>query len=495
MLNSFVNYLAFEPDNRNSQLIKVVLLISVAGIAIALLVVCGTEAWGADRIVTWLLLVGLVFLAFLLTNRRDILGAQNVLPFLALVVATRTGIVISRRPISWIGLGAVPLIRGTPLETISATLIVMMISLISFYIGFRSPIAPFLSRALPRPWSPLKGKRVIFLIFCMLWVGAIAQLLLIQRLGGIQFILENIGVRKNTSGLGLLVVTSNLTMDGILICYFLARKKRALGIAVFFGAIVAAFQFWTGRRGNMIPLVAFAVFIYHYKWRPIRIKRLFVIGLTMYILLGVMLLARLYIQYPGYRNAIVANPLKFYFVNMTGDLVVDPMYTIIGHEDGFGIRVWSLDHWYSFVPYMLPRAIFPWKPTYLALPDRIYARYVNPNIPTGIPPTLVGTLYLNAGYLGVILGSYILGLLAKSMVHYRDLNNRSNAALLAYTVAIFVVLQMCRNGDLTNVISMSLSQFGGLFVAYAVALVWRALYETRRHCVGHRRGAVLPDQA
>jgi hypothetical protein len=65
------------------------------------------------------------------------------------------------------------------------------------------------------------------------------------------------------------------------------------------------------------------------------------------------------------------------------------------------------------------------------------------------------------------------------MVRYRFKRRGNSGALLVYSVVVLVLLQLARSGDFSGVLTIAVTQFGGLLILYGGALGCKALYDLR----------------
>jgi oligosaccharide repeat unit polymerase len=282
------------------------------------------------------------------------------------------------------------------------------------------------------------------------------------------------GINLSTKGRGYLVIVANIATGGILLLLMLAETKKFW----WFGFIVSIFTLLlyalTGRRTQLVPVLLGIVFSYHHRIKKIRFKYWILSALIIYLVFVILLIGRLYFL-GGYFEEFGLEIARFFVEDMRLGIgrSADGFFLTIIHADGFGIRPWSLQAWYSFLWYPIPRVLFSSKPTYTPLGWEVTRLYVNPsfNINSeggGVAPTIVTTLYLNAGYFGTVLGAVFLGLLLGCLDKLL-LEHPTSGNLLLHLMAWVLVFILFRTGDLTAAVTQSITMFGG-FIVFLILL-------------------------
>jgi oligosaccharide repeat unit polymerase len=448
-------------------------------IMLAIVISIGSSQIGVDILTTWILLIFLLYLVIIFADKKDVLSAQNLMPFLGLLIAVRTFSIVISEPVSWYGTEYFPV--DEPLVVINNGLLITIVSLIIFFFAFHMPLGQaYFAKSFPRFMLPIKRAKLTWLLLLIFLIGIVFQWLVIQRLGGVQALISDIGIPKDTTGMGILLLLGNLSMNAILIAYFRGKSKKSYYLKVSIGILLAGYLFMMGRRGNVLPLIVFALFAYYYRYKKIKLRTWILLGVSGYVLLAAMVLFRLYIQYEGFRTLILDNPLAFYFGRLHGDLsLVDAMFSVFANEEAVGMRFWSFNHWIGIFPYLVPRFLFPNKPVYLPLPRLINSNYINPFNVNGVPANMLGTFYLNAGLVGILVGIFVFAYISKTLVCYRRSRNESGIALFIYSLGMYLLLQFMRTGDFTAVLTQVLTQNGSLIFILLLAVGWRVLLDLK----------------
>jgi hypothetical protein len=204
-----------------------------------------------------------------------------------------------------------------------------------------------------------------------------------------------------------------------------------------------------GYRVYIVLPIALPIGLYHLTVRPIRLRWMIpgaLLGATM--LLGMVYIRLLSVRRLEQATAIFSNSpvtAAHFAFNSTGELKIFDAATIILRDVP---EFWPYNYGKTFLraPWMaVPRRLWPEKP-YTA-GHVIVARYL-PTLRTAYSPTIVGELFLAAGWVGLVLGSFVVGWICRVAWEWRVRHaGVGNASL--YLLFCYFVFYVTRVGDLS----------------------------------------------
>lgn len=260
-------------------------------------------------------------------------------------------------------------------------------------------------------------------------VGTMGFMLIMSKVGGIWYFFSNLHLRR--------YLVSDLDFDSMILSFvnkgplllIFAKKYTGKKITPFDIVLVIAAGIMSGLGGRkaLIMLSIECVFIYHFAIHRIKVKEFFK---PSYIISGLALFL-FFSTYSKFRregamDEFVNNPVEFYVEN-SGDGIMSslsgesyvPFYVLI--VDHFT----NHDYWYGssfggLTTAIIPSSFYPQKPPvddgmylYSIAQGRSDVRPVMPTKSldgTSWPLETFGSMYANFGFLGVIFGMALLGL-------------------------------------------------------------------------------------
>jgi len=436
----------------------------------------GASNLGAQLMLTVILGVALGWVVLLITAARDGYGISILLATLGIIVslfwifkpwATRTRFdpftpinLFVAFYLAIYGLGAINALYlynfslGDDASYFNWALLYVVLGLISFGWGYYSRLGYVLEKLLPPLpafWSLRKLRRVgVFLT--LLSVGSLFYFM--QTTGGIIHYLTNMfqvmlmSMRGWNFYLLLFMPLANIA----LFMWYAYRVQHSLRGFVFwlYLAIVLLLNL-AQSRGQTLAVLASLLIIRHYLKARIKASQLLIFGA---LAVAILLLAGIYREYTLFGEARLGNyrslsGLSRYF---------------IGHFDHFITFIEILksipdkfDYQFGrtmFLPFLLkplPRSVFPWKPPGTATlfmqvlyPEQLAAGFSR-------APSIVPELYLNFSVIGILVGLYILGTLARTLYTYLKRNAQNKAVVVFYAYTAMSLFSFLRNDFQTAV--------------------------------------------
>ncbi len=300
-----------------------------------------------------------------------------------------------------------------------------------------------------------------------LFIGIAAQVAIIARAGGPGESLKNAADQAALSDSFVLFLLSGFAFAGLIVWAAWRRPRTRLEWMAFFGSLLAicAFAVAAGSRSQVF-LVLFAVAVVkHFIWNPWRRRELLagvVVGLA--FVSGFLALreyadegslGRAASKAPHYMldERVVLNDIT----SFDHVLYVTSIYgQTRAHEHGSflagGVRAY------------VPRAIDPGKPEG---GDIVLRRVVwRERFGAGRPPTAVGDLFIDFGYVGVALGALFIGILARALLGLV----RGPPAGRQYRVALYAILLIVLYELVADTFSIAVGIVLTLLLPFVVAV-------------------------
>lgn len=338
-------------------------------------------------------------------------------------------------------------------ETLLATkaLFYISLALVFLYLGYKSNIGKSLAFKIPTLSTEWNIKRTIFLIILFLFVGFIAYYLLIDLNGGFKNYIYYISNRARlVQGKGFLKEAINLIGLALFVSYILYQKNRKTIFRTIFLSILILSYFIVsltlGGRGYIINILITLMFIHNYLVKRIRIKTLLVL----------LLILPFFINWAGK----VRSAEK---IGSVGQLIevskerersvlkmvsrdfgrIDTFMAIIERvpagSEGFQ---WGKTYLEGFLG-LVPRALYADKPFgtaaevhYWIYGDRFYHTWDLRAPQSASAITWIDELYINFSFIGIILGSFLYGVILRAYRTYL-VSNVSNKSVIFICAVLF----------------------------------------------------------
>ena len=276
-------------------------------------------------------------------------------------------------------------------------------------------------------------------------------------------------------GNGLMIAGISLLPAAILGALLSCHTKRGFAVgSVLLLLIASAVYMPLGQRGNIFTFVIIALIISTAKFGHFDLKWTIAAGIALLLCLELAVIWRTTLRY-GYEGElsdllVVANALDGVD---RGEF--DGLAGIVAHRVSI-----NLDSWWEFTEQLIPRAMLPFKREYMAV-SYLVNQEVTGSASAGFTASIVGTLFAQAGWVGVALSGVILGGLMQFTQRWFTTNPCSSIGVLTRGVALVFVFFLARNGDLTNVLIMLIVNLSGVFVlisGLAFLPLWRSTWRS-----------------
>ena len=381
-----------------------------------------------------------------------------------------------------------------PERLFNATCALGLLGLLGFAMGYHARIGLL----------PVRGSQRLLRRLTTGWPPVAWPVITLMGLIGLGFRLKHLMAYGGLS-LDLLrylspsfAIASNLQIGGIpeflesmfdwAILLFVLRsvisgKHKFLAVALM-GAGVVLVYVLTGKRTSVMPFLFFPLVWYHYLRRPITLRRGFAfLGGGLFLMAALLFMRTLGPVFAsgaslsGDAVTIATQPVRFYL--NSAELSVFDM-TMMAIRDrapilhSIGGPVWG-----GFVnnlaplAYLIPRFLWPTKPTFSDVGIVFFQRAVGDIAQQGFAVGVVGGLYLFGGVVGVALGMFLIGVVLRwaydSVRPYLD----KLWHVLLYSVFLWMTFMFLRFGTLGSTLLFFIQfQLVGVVAVFGIAM-WR----------------------
>ena len=326
-----------------------------------------------------------------------------------------------------------------------------VIGLVFFYMVYYNKLGKFIARTLPS-FSEWSQERTILLAPLMIILGFLSAYIIIRQQGGLQGFFQNLGYWRavGSVGKGYLTYPARDMLSTIALLFFLSFVNRPenvgkvwTGLFVFVMCLIPSVLL--GFRNSVVPPILQIIALWNYIYKPISWKKMFFFGLNLFIFLSLYGIFRHNIEM-GRRG------LEIFSIQDFGIFaLIEPLLT---RTPGTEMVVMVMDkmnatHEYQYfgssifesMTILFPRGFWPEKPTAMIVFGReimgdylIWRDSAIREATGGLSPTLIGYLYWQMGFIGVFLGTFVLGLLAKTAYEYMSVNLKDKGSIFLYTI-------------------------------------------------------------
>jgi len=297
-----------------------------------------------------------------------------------------------------------------------------------------------------------KNNRLKIIALLIFACGVFVLYSVLSRIGGIQFFLQNQGLRVELlSGMGYEIKLSVFFITTSTYFLFFLNIKRNVIVAFSFVLLGLFFLSWLGSRGTVLGLIILVMIVYYYKVKRFDLMRLKYLLFAPLLILLLISMGKL--REKGAYNRLMDNPVEFFASSLEGiekniitygaDIYRD--YVIVNYfrEHDF----WLGKTYMSLLLAPVPRKYYPDKPPidsgmYIVAIDKGYN--IDPPVPSRDLPgwgwpegNMVG--YSNFGFLGLFLLNFFSACISVSIYKYAV---NSNFGLLP----LFVYALVCSGG-------------------------------------------------
>ena len=307
-------------------------------------------------------------------------------------------------------------------QGIQNSLLAAILSLTFFFLGFKFALTPKQYNRIQKI-AFLKHPQIINKFFFPLFTLTLFFLCLILlviriiQVGGLSsYFSGNENRVEFFEGNNIFALMQNCFAGAFLFWYFVNLKKSSFfSKTIFFLFSLILLLSSNSKSPLFVLLVSMFVFYYYFKYRISAIKLVFISFIFMFFFVSWELIFREYFvigELASYDTSISASQnfwtmFGWFFVG--NFMQLQTVSIVIDHYQS-GSHLLYGSSFLMIVLIALPRLIFPWKPltaagefTLLLWPEKYDYNG------TTLPPGLIGELYMNFSWAGIIIGIFIIG--------------------------------------------------------------------------------------
>lgn len=303
---------------------------------------------------------------------------------------------------------------------------------------------------------------------CLL-LGLAGQIAIIAKSGGVGAAADDLQNQRTGKAGFVLYILASFAPIAMVIWMSWQRPCSRLQWLLFALAVVEIFGFsaLTGSRGRVFVLLFLMVIVWHYRWRQWRLREILAAVAVFVVFSSAMLGIRQGTVHKSFGEALKSAPT--YLVDPRGtlndntqfDQLFEATSSIGRGGPAFLHGRWLLDGIRSNIP----SVIDPGKPE---PGDIVFRRAIwGHELGAGRPITIVGDFYYDFGFLGIVAGSLVLGLLARVLL---GLLGSLGSPGAEYRIALYSIGLLILYEFLVGTYSLAFSFAIALLVPFFVAV-------------------------
>lgn len=314
-------------------------------------------------------------------------------------------------------------------------------------------------------------------------IGFLINLYVVLQSGGLFFVLSHLQARGEIlRGFGYATTFSKymLILSVILVEYYMFSNKSVKSKLVF--CIIFASSIFSliifGARKPALMLLILTIMVYHYCYKKIKWKNL--ISFKFFSISGIVLLFMLMMPMLRYKDNSEIFMSPIIWLEMAIDKFLD-IFREFSYLTGvmFTYQHFNIDNYWFGRVYLnilyqwIPSSIYPNKPPMddgMYLYNMMRGFSISPNMArielffqTSVPFTQEGALYANFGVLGIVIGSFMIGIFYKHV--YRIM---LDSRMYLYNIFVYQVIMF----EFVPSVLHSLSPMIGISFAYILFKVF-----------------------
>jgi len=326
-------------------------------------------------------------------------------------------------------------------------LIIVVLSIFLFTIGYNGKFGKDLAQRIPRIRNSWNTRRASVTTMVFSAIGIISLLIFLQVTGGIPTsVSEASQLRRPPTeylrwGVSFLWLASLIYWSNIFTNDWNILSLKTLPV-IPVTLITVIFPIYTSSRLTLFMTIISHLLLIHYHRKYISFRQVSSLAPVIIAIASLML---------GFRrlggpkeDAIImyASPSTAFFNSIgarnNGLTVIAHIY----HQTGKELRYYYGETMLQTVVFPIPRAVWSGKPMNIGqvLGVEIYGQGVG-FVGAGTPPTIIGELWLNFGFLGVLAGMFLFGVVARGgYLYFEPLDSSNPLAIILY---IGFVIEFC----------------------------------------------------
>ncbi len=232
-----------------------------------------------------------------------------------------------------------------------------------------------------------------------------------------------------------------------------------------------------GQRGNVFTFIILGLSVWTAKVHKINFKWAVMAGVVIVFCLEAVVIWRTAERFDTSMHEMLFGA---YALGGIDRAEFDGLAALVAYDTSIGF-----ESWWKFVEQLVPRSLLPSKEGYVAV-SYLVNQEISGSADSGFTASIIGTFFAQGGFPMVALGALLFGLLVRYMQDTLIACHKTPSIVFLSGAGIAFVFFLARNGDLTNVMIMLISNLGGVFFLIAALASRTLLQRTSRAAIAVR---------
>lgn len=312
-------------------------------------------------------------------------------------------------------------------------------------------------------WNRRKSSGLLLVGLCIFLVACFSGGAYFMRAGQIPIFAENKELARvaamSVSGNGYLlyIFTLGVMAPAFILVHCLSRKGlRGLFSPVFLttSLLLAVLLLFTGSRRYSVWLFVYVLGVFHYSYRPLPVWRLISVAFIGLLFVNIFEMFR-----NPYSETTESLAVTFLYRFLVYGANLEKVFSIFFHQDAMLGSTFFMD-----VMTILPGRQIDYQSWLKELAGLDYEGF-------GLPPTIMGDLYVNFGFPGIFIGCLLVGLALRLFYIRLVVHGRSGLGILAYISVVEVSTKMIMSGISAQSITVLWMTFFYSFILFFMASI------------------------
>jgi hypothetical protein len=299
----------------------------------------------------------------------------------------------------------------------------------------------------------------------LLFMAAIGTMCAVQFYSQLTDLTDIILYRSDTSlfeGNGLLLSGISFLPAAVLGLLVSCRTKYCLiAVSAMLLLVASAVYAPLAQRGNVFTFIILGLSVWTAKFHKINYKSAVMAGVVILFCLEAAVIWRTAERYDTTMYEMLFGAYALGGIDR-GEF--DGLAALVAYDTSIGY-----ESWWKFIVQLIPRSLMPSKEDYVAV-SYVVNQEITGSADSGFTASVIGTFLAQGGYPLIAIGAFVFGLLVRRIQEISIAGPTTPNFVMVHGAGIAFVFFLARNGDLTNVIIMLVSNLCGvLFLIAALA--------------------------
>ncbi|MDX6719976.1 MAG: O-antigen polysaccharide polymerase Wzy, partial [Solirubrobacteraceae bacterium] len=305
-------------------------------------------------------------------------------------------------------------------DTMTRAMLALVVFFALLLVGYRLPVSARLATRLSQLGTSMHGLDLRWVIVVWLTVGAFGELLVLTQVGGPAGAVSRLATQGNFSGDFITLIILNFYTAGLMlwICWHPPESRGGRALLVCAVCELALFYSLLGSRTLVLVPLLLVVLAWHERVKPFRLRVLVSVGIATVLFSSAYLTLRQDSGSRPLKDAIVDLPRHAF--DARAILGASPVYDQVFAEMNLIPKAEGYRYGGEFAQGILgqvPSVIYPDKPE---ANDITFRKLVwGERFLAGRPIGAAGEFYRDFGFVGIVFGSLLFGVIARALTGLR----------------------------------------------------------------------------